>query len=93
MVADHARKRGLKRAVMENLFAVAELTAKGLLLLMPDERLLDSKSHRFIGRATNAQGHLGNSPTSFVEALNEGRRCACLKDFSHNEYPLLQTVR
>jgi hypothetical protein len=59
---------------MENIFAAAELTAKGHLMLMPDERLLDTKSHKFIGAEANRQARYGNLPRDFVDVLNKVTR-------------------
>lgn len=69
--AEAARSKRHRRAFMENLFAATELTAKGRLLMEPDERLLTSKKHGFIGSKMNRHAHLGNVDQEFVDLLNE----------------------
>lgn len=54
----------------ETLFAAVELMAKGLLLWMPDDALLKSKTHGTIHARFNQQRALGNVDPQFAELLN-----------------------
>jgi hypothetical protein len=70
-MCDHALALGHPRPFMENLFAVAELTAKAKLLMFPDERVVTSKSHAHIRSKINRESQLGNIDAEFVRVLNE----------------------
>ena len=62
---------GHLRAFIDNLFSAAELLAKGVLLTVPDRKLIGDVSHRFIAARHNLWGaKLGNVPRQFVELLN-----------------------
>ncbi len=68
--ATSSRDKGHLHAFVENLFAAAELMAKGLLLMLPDKHLLTTKTHRFIRGQYNQWGKLGNTDPRFVRLLN-----------------------
>jgi hypothetical protein len=73
-MCDHALALGHPRPFMENLFAVAELTAKAKLLMFPDEHVVTSKSHSHIRSKINRESKLGNIDAEFVSILNELER-------------------
>lgn len=55
---------------VETLFAAVELSAKGLLLWLPDEALLKSKTHGTVRAKFNQQRGLGNVDPQFADLLN-----------------------
>jgi HEPN domain-containing protein len=67
--------KGHSRAFVDALFSATELLAKGILLMVPDKRLLTSRTHGFVSARYNLWGgKLGNVPRPFVELLNELER-------------------
>jgi hypothetical protein len=69
--SEYARSCGHPRALMENLFAAAELMAKAELAMQPDERILEARKHKFIGSRINMWARLGNINQEFVDVLNQ----------------------
>lgn len=69
-VAAHAHTKKFVRPFAENLFAAAELTAKAQLMLRPDSRVLEVKSHGYVASQINLTAHHGNADREFVKALN-----------------------
>lgn len=67
-------QKGNLHAFVENLFAVAELLAKGQLLLLPDAALLKAKKHAAIRVPYNHWGKLGNTDLRFTDLLNRATR-------------------
>lgn len=55
-VAARAIEDGQLRAFCEMLFAAAELTAKGELIMLPDRSLLESRGHRYLNSRYNLMG-------------------------------------
>ena len=73
--ARSAWDRGHSRAFIDALFSATELLAKGVLLEVPDERLLTSRTHAFVSARYNLWGgKLGNVPRPFVDLLNNLER-------------------
>jgi HEPN domain-containing protein len=68
--AERALGDGDLHVFVETLFAAVELAAKGLLLWMPDEALLKSKTHGTLRAKFNQQRALGNVDPHFAELLN-----------------------
>lgn len=54
-----------------NLFTAMELAAKAELLVVPDQNLLNAKSHRTVHSRINKSAHLGNVDLEHVSAFNE----------------------
>jgi HEPN domain-containing protein len=68
--AERALADGDLAVFVETLFAAVELIAKGLLLWMPDEALLKSKTHGTVRAKFNQQRALGNVDPQFADILN-----------------------
>jgi hypothetical protein len=68
--AAEALQGGRLRPFSELLFAAAELTAKGELIMLPDRKLLESGSHGYLSRRFNLWGKLGNTNPAYVSLLN-----------------------
>jgi uncharacterized protein (UPF0332 family) len=68
--AERALADGDLAVFVETLFAAVELMAKGLLLWMPDEKLLESKTHGTVQAKFNQQRVLGNVDPQFADLLN-----------------------
>jgi hypothetical protein len=72
--ADFAVSQGFTRSTVDNLFSAAELTARAVLLSLPDARLLQPKlSHGYVESQFNSFGRLGNVETDFMQAFNRLR--------------------
>jgi HEPN domain-containing protein len=56
---------------VDNLFSATELMAKGLLIWMPDERLLKGKSHGRLHERFNYERRMDNVDPRFAKLLNE----------------------
>ena len=69
--ATHARDKNYQRAFAENLFGAAELIAKSLLMLMPDERVLQNAKHGYIAAELNRRSKLRPLQKDFVQLFNE----------------------
>ena len=57
----------------ENLFAAVELLAKALLIWIPDESLLRSRTHQTVHRRFNSERRMGNVDPRFADLLNRLR--------------------
>jgi uncharacterized protein (UPF0332 family) len=70
-VARYALERGFYRGLVDNLYSAVELAAKGRLILIPNPKMLESKTHGYIVTHFNLfGGKLGNAPESHVKLLN-----------------------
>jgi uncharacterized protein (UPF0332 family) len=67
--ASSLKKKNLS-AFVDNLFSATELMAKAELLLIPDKKILDGKSHRVVSPKYNWWGKLGNTDEQYVKLLN-----------------------
>jgi HEPN domain-containing protein len=70
LTAQEALEAGRLRAAVDNLFSATELGAKAILLSMPDDRVLTSKSHGFISSELNKRGRWSEENRRFAKLLN-----------------------
>jgi len=70
VAAERALELGHVNVAIENLYAAAELGAKGFLLTLPDKALLEKHGHRFTEVRFNALGKAGGVEPAFVSAYN-----------------------
>ncbi|MDP1826621.1 MAG: HEPN domain-containing protein [Archangium sp.] len=75
-VAESALGTARIRATAENLFTAFELGAKALLLLLPDRRVLDARSHGTVGGLFNVFSRHGNVDTEITRGF---RRASALR--------------
>jgi uncharacterized protein (UPF0332 family) len=68
--ASFALRQHHLRPFVDNLFSATELMAKGLLLMWPDERLLNSRKHTFVSTKFNLSGKWGHTDQRYVSLLN-----------------------
>jgi HEPN domain-containing protein len=66
-----ARQEGKVGPFVDNLFSATELMAKGLLIWMPDEKLLRAKSHGLIHDRFNYERKMDNVDPRFAKLLND----------------------
>ncbi len=60
----------LPRPFVENSFASSELTSKAFLIMMPDKKALQAKSHGYISSSINMHRKLGNIDEEFCDNFN-----------------------
>ena len=65
-----ARQEGHLAPFVDNLFSATELMAKGFLISLPDERLLDGRSHGLIHGRFNYERKMDNVDPRFAQLLN-----------------------
>jgi HEPN domain-containing protein len=70
--ADFAANQGHSRAMAENLFHASELTAKGLLLMLPFPEVVTTRKHGTVASTLNRHGRSAqNVDSGFVALHNE----------------------
>jgi hypothetical protein len=82
-----ARQEGKLGPFVDNLFSATELMAKGLLIWMPDERLLKGRTHSALHARFNRERKMENVDPRFAKLLNDlavlRRPARCLaRDFT-----------
>jgi uncharacterized protein (UPF0332 family) len=70
-VAEFSVENSLWRPAIENLFTSVELMAKSILMMVPDRRVLDAKSHQFVHTTFNLYSKTGLTEREHVTLLNE----------------------
>jgi len=66
-----ARQEAKVSPFVDNLFSATELMAKGLLIWMPDEKLLKGKSHGRLHERFNYERKMDNVDARFAKLLND----------------------
>jgi hypothetical protein len=69
-LAEAGVMKGYTDSTIDLLFSATEILAKSYLMMHPDRRVVDSKTHGLIATRFNLQGKLGNVPAESVALLN-----------------------
>jgi uncharacterized protein (UPF0332 family) len=69
--AEFSFNRGNMRAFIDNLFSATELTARSVLLVLPDPKFRKNASHAFIQMRYNSFAKLGNVNSAYCKVFNK----------------------
>jgi HEPN domain-containing protein len=83
-----ALERNQMHAFAENLFGATELMAKGMLLLLPDEKIVKGKGHGLISSKYNWWGKMGNTDPRYVKLLNRLSNLRSTARYLQGDYSL-----
>jgi uncharacterized protein (UPF0332 family) len=76
------------RHFVDTLFSATELMAKGMLLMRPDEDVLQSRKHTFISRRFNLSGQWGRTDPRHVKLLNRLQDLRGSARYLDKDFPL-----